>query len=170
MFMLAAQNVMPREHLGSGTSAVTYLRSVGQVLGAAILGTVLVNIATSQLPGYLPAAAQRLPATLLAQAADPQVLADGQKQRQIVQVVTRVLVEQNGAGPGQGQDLTHLTAQATALCAQIFEAARHALADGLHLGFLVLLGMSVVVVLLTLLLKDVPLRGRVERPAGQTAR
>ncbi|WP_052889315.1 hypothetical protein [Thermogemmatispora carboxidivorans] len=146
------------------------LRSVGQVPGAVILGTVLVNISTSHFPGYLPPEAQRLPAALLTQAADPQVLADAQKQRQIVQVVTRVLVEQNRAGSGQGQDLTHLTAQATALCAQIFGAARHALADGLHLGFLILLGMSLVVVLLTLLLKDVPLRGRAERPAGPTAR
>ena len=85
IFMLAAQNAIPRERLGVGTAAVTYLRTTGQTLGTTILGTLVVNGTISQ---------------------------------------------------------------------------RQTLAAGLHMVFLVLLGVSIAMLLLTLLLKDVPLRER----------
>jgi MFS family permease len=91
-FMLAVQNAIPRERLGVGTGAVAYLRTIGQTVGTAILGTVLSNAATKQFSADLSA------------------------------------------------------------------AARQALANGLHTGFLIVLGVCVAMLLLGLLLKDVPLR------------
>ncbi|WP_376796998.1 MDR family MFS transporter [Thermogemmatispora sp.] len=163
MFMLAAQNAVPRERLGTATGAVSYLRSIGQSLGTAVLGTLLTNVAANQLPSYLPAAAHQLPNPLLAQATDPQVLTDSHKQQQIIQAVKQALAAQLPPGGEHGQQLAKLAAQASALCTQIFSAERQALATGLHAGFLVLLGLSLIVMLLALLLKDTPLREREER-------
>jgi MFS family permease len=94
-FMLAVQNAIPRERLGVGTGAVAYLRTIGQTVGTAILGTVVISASTKQL------------------------------------------------------STTTLSV-----------AARRTFAAGLHMGFLIVLGVCIVMLLLALLLKDVPLRDR----------
>jgi MFS family permease len=40
---LAVQNAVERRHLGTGTSSVTFFRSIGASLGAAIFGSILGN-------------------------------------------------------------------------------------------------------------------------------
>lgn len=46
---LAVQNAIPRSRLGAGTGAVTYLRTLGSTLGAAIVGAIVTNASE----GYL---------------------------------------------------------------------------------------------------------------------
>jgi MFS family permease len=158
IFTLVVQNTVPAGRLGVGTGAINYLRTTGQTIGTAIMGAVAVDVSSKRLASYLPTAARKLPSLVLAQAANQQVLADPGKQHQIVQSVVQQAVAQVPAGPAHAQQAVKLSAQISHLFAQIFAAGRLALADGLHTDFLVLVGVSVAMLLLTLILKDVPLR------------
>ena len=158
IFTLAVQNAVPAGRLGVGTGAINYLRVTGQTVGTAILAALVVNGSSSKLASYLPAAARRLPSSVLAQATNQQVLVDPGKQHQIVQAAVQQAAAQVPAGPAHAQQVAQLSAQISYLFAQIFAAGRLALADGLHMAFLVLVGVSVAMFLLALFLKDVPLR------------
>lgn len=46
---LAVQNAIPRNRLGAGTGAVTYLRTLGSTLGTAIVGAVVTNASETYL-------------------------------------------------------------------------------------------------------------------------
>ncbi len=59
---LAVQNSVDRKHLGTATSSVTFFRSIGSSLGAAIFGAVLANRLVHHL-------AEQLPPTIAARAA-----------------------------------------------------------------------------------------------------
>lgn len=51
---LAVQNAVERKHLGTATSSVTFFRSIGSSLGAAIFGAILANRLTHHLMQGLP--------------------------------------------------------------------------------------------------------------------
>ena len=51
---LAVQNAVDRKHLGTATSTVTFFRSIGSSLGAAIFGAILINRLTFHLNRTLP--------------------------------------------------------------------------------------------------------------------
>jgi len=114
-------------------------------------------------------AAHTLPSSILAQATNQQVLADPSKQQQIVRAATRALTAQVPAGPAHAQQVAQLSTQVSHLFAQIFAAEQQALADGLHTGFLVVVGVCIAMLLLALLLKDVPLRERTPATEGSGA-
>jgi EmrB/QacA subfamily drug resistance transporter len=158
IFTLAMQNAVPAGRLGVGTGAINYLRVVGQTLGTAILGTLVLNVSASQLPSFLPPAARTLPASLLSQATNQQVLVDPGKQHQVVQAAVQQAVAHIPSGPAHAQQVTQLSAQISHLFAQIFAAGRLSLATGLHTAFLALLAISIAMFILTLFLKDMPLR------------
>ncbi|HEX9037317.1 MAG TPA: MDR family MFS transporter [Ktedonobacterales bacterium] len=50
---LAVQNAIPINRLGAGTGAVTYLRTLGSALGAAIVGAIVTNASDTDLNGRL---------------------------------------------------------------------------------------------------------------------
>jgi len=54
---LAVQNAVERKDLGSATSVVTFSRSIGSSLGAAIFGTILLNRLTYHINQTIPGAA-----------------------------------------------------------------------------------------------------------------
>jgi len=54
---LAVQNAVERKNLGTATSSVTFFRSIGSSLGAAIFGAILINRLTHHLSQTLPGAA-----------------------------------------------------------------------------------------------------------------
>ncbi|HEY7020521.1 MAG TPA: MDR family MFS transporter [Ktedonobacterales bacterium] len=68
---LAVQNAIPRARLGVGTGAVTYLRSMGQLLGVALVGAIANNAFTNQLNTTLPEGIRQLPASAQDAATDP---------------------------------------------------------------------------------------------------
>ncbi len=51
---LAVQNAVKREEMGTATSAVTFFRSIGSSLGAAIFGAILINRLNYHLASALP--------------------------------------------------------------------------------------------------------------------
>ena len=71
---LVGQNAHPRHIIGVSTSTINYLRSLGQTLGLAIVGTVVTHVVTSEVAANLPAQAKALPAQALKYATDPQIL------------------------------------------------------------------------------------------------
>jgi hypothetical protein len=54
---LAVQNGVDRKDLGTATSSVTFFRSIGSSLGAAMFGAILINRLTVHLGNALPGAA-----------------------------------------------------------------------------------------------------------------
>jgi EmrB/QacA subfamily drug resistance transporter len=51
--VLAVQNSVPFEDMGSGTATVTFFRTLGGAIGAAVLGAVLLMVERRALPHYL---------------------------------------------------------------------------------------------------------------------
>src|SRR5258708_18587335 len=129
IFTLAVQNAVPAGRLGVGTGAINYLRVTGQTVGTAVLATLVVNGSSSKLASYLPAAARRLPSSVLAQAANQQVLVDPGKQHLVVQAAVQQAAAQVPAGPAHAQQVAQFSAQISHLFAQIFAAARVAPPD-----------------------------------------
>ncbi len=179
---LAVQNAIPRTRLGVGTSAVTYLRTMGQTLGTAIIGSIVTNTIASELPNRLPAQARQLPPAVLNAATNQQVLTNATIKSQLVHDVTQGAVHQAVAkataavppGPAHDQTVATITAQVTqsvtnqvhALLNAIFEASRQALAIGIQHAFIGGLIVCVAVIITTFFLKDVPLsRSFVTTPA-----
>jgi hypothetical protein len=60
--------------------------------------------------------------------------------------------------------VAQVTAQVTTLMNQIFEATRQSLAVGIQQAFWVAFGIAIAIALITLFLKDVPLRGSIPTP------
>jgi EmrB/QacA subfamily drug resistance transporter len=130
----AVQNAIPQQQLGAGTGAVSYLRSLGSTLGVAIIGTVVSNTFASELAGRLPKAAKQLPQALLDAATNQQVLVNADYRQAIARHLPPTLFN------------------------QIVEATRQTLAVGIENAFWVALGICAVALVISLFLKDVPLR------------
>jgi hypothetical protein len=150
-FNLAAQNAVGLSQIGVSTSLVQFLRSIGGTIGAAVLGTMLTNGFSSALQHALPSSiGGMLPPDRLAQLSNPQAILNPQ------------------AAEAVRQSFLQLGPQGAAAYDALVGAIRIALASSLHTVFLtgaVLMGLGVVV---TLFLKDTPLRrtfGYDERPA-----
>ncbi len=122
---LAVQNALPRTRLGVGTGAVTYLRTLGQTLGLAVVGAVEASSFSDALSGRLPAGLQQLPpdtqAQLTNQALLQRLLGDPAQQSQLIaqatarvdtQVVPQIVQQQ--APALIAQRLPAAIAQATA--------------------------------------------------------
>jgi EmrB/QacA subfamily drug resistance transporter len=178
---LAVQNAIPRNRLGTGTGAVTYLRAMGQTLGVAIIGTIVANQMATELTKRLPAAARQLPQAALSAATNQQVLINSQYRGQLTQQAIHNAVAQAvpqavaqavakiPPGPEHAARVAAVTAQVTAQVTQqvtqqvtallnaIFEATRQALAVGIASSFWFALAISGLVIVTTLFLKDVPL-------------
>ncbi len=166
---LAVQNAILRERLGVGTGAVSYLRSTGATIGTAVLGTVVANVAASELPSQLPAAASKLPSSVLALATNQQVLVNSDAQHMLIRQAVQQTAARLPPGPAHAQQIAALTNQVTHMFQQIFMAGRLSLGDGIHTAFLLATGVCLATVIITLFLKDVPLRKREEGVPEQQA-
>lgn len=168
---LAVQNAIPRTRLGVGTGAVTYLRSLGSTLGLAVIGAVESNTGAQELHHLLPTNASRLPARLLDFNQLAQLLTSADVRAQVIaQVAQRAAQQLAPQGPTHAAAAQQIVAQVTALLDNVFAAARESLAIGIQHAFYVGLGISVAIVIATLFLKDVPLRGRAEPASPEQSR
>jgi EmrB/QacA subfamily drug resistance transporter len=163
---LAVQNAIPRNQLGVGTSAVTYLRSLGATLGTAVLGTVINNTMSSQIASNLPAGATQLPAKLISAATNEGVLVNVGQRQAVLQGAINAATAQVPPGPSHDVIAAGITQQVTGLMGQIFSVARDALASGIQNAFYISVGVAVALVVVTFFLKDVPLAKRVVAPAA----
>ncbi len=143
---LATQNALPRNQLGAGTGAVTFLRSMGSTLATAILGTIVTTTYKQYIIDHLPGAAKQLPASLLQAATDQQVLTNAAYRNALIQ---------KGAS---------LEAQGGALLNQIITVVRDGLYTGIHEAFLISFFLCLVIIGMTFFLKDTPLDPQKARP------
>ncbi|MBV9172980.1 MAG: MFS transporter [Chloroflexi bacterium] len=141
VFTLAAQNSVRMNQLGVVTSLTQFARSIGSTIGVAAFGSLLTNrFAPSFLAALPPSVAAAVPADILAQFQNPQIL-----------------LNPNAAGALEAA-LVNSGPQGAQLYADLFGAIRLALVSSLQDVFLlgaVLAGLGVVTVLF---LKELPLR------------
>ena len=148
LYSVIVQNALPTK-IGQATAALTFFRSIGQTIGLASLGSVM-------LAAYAPAFAQALsaqvkqiiPASFLATFNNPEVLLSPTAQQQLHAQASRF-------GP---QGATVLNA--------LLDAVRVGLAQGIHNVFLLSLGVMILSFVLLLFLKEIPLRGKNESPTS----
>jgi EmrB/QacA subfamily drug resistance transporter len=151
---LAVQNAIPRARLGVGTGAVTYLRSMGQLLGVALVGAIANNAFTNQLNKTLPEGIKQLPASAQDAATDPNNLqrvignptaqhdaiqaaitqADKTFVPQAVQAAVAKATANVPPGPGHDETVATITKQVTE---QVTQAIHTQLTDALHQLFVV---------------------------------
>ncbi|MCS6800886.1 MAG: MDR family MFS transporter [Chloroflexota bacterium] len=141
---VAIQNALPMSRMGAGTGMVTLIRSIGQTMGAAVVGTVVVTVYLSTLGRAIPPAAAALPADVLGALTDPQ----------------HFLVR--GAAPAAPPaDLD------PALARQVVDAVGIALISGLDAAFVTMFLVGLLASLIVFFLPDAQLRRG--RPAATTA-
>lgn len=146
---VAIQNALPMSRMGAGTGMVTLIRSIGQTMGAAVVGTVVVGVYLATLGRTVPPAAAALPADVLDALTDPQHLLA------------------RGASP-----VTIPTTLDPSLARQIVDAVGVALATGLDAAFVTMLIVGLAASALVVFLPDAQLRrGKpaVARPAEPAA-
>jgi len=93
--ILAVQNAVPPEHLGTATSSMQFFRSIGATIGVAVLGAVLNAQLAARLAGSVPPEVlattgeelTRSPATIAALAPDLRLLV----QTALAESITTVL-------------------------------------------------------------------------------
>ncbi len=159
---VATQNVLPKNRLGVGTSAVTFLRSMGSTIATAVLGTIVNAVSSSEITLHLPVASHRFSDAFLKSATDKQVLTNATYRHAIVQQGVSITVKAADVPPGPQHDstITALTQQTTLLLRHLFEIVRQALDIGIHQAFVVAFCLCLVILVVTLFLKDTPtLRG-----------
>jgi EmrB/QacA subfamily drug resistance transporter len=178
---LAVQNALPRNRLGVGTGAVTYLRALGQTIGAAVIGTVVANQFASELAKRLPASAKTLPSQVVTADSNQQALLNPSYRAMLTQQAVHAAVAKAvppavaaavakvPPGPHHAAVVAAVTAQVTAQVTHqvttqvtnalnsIVQATRQSLAVGITSSFWVALIVCGVIFVLTLFLKDVPL-------------
>jgi EmrB/QacA subfamily drug resistance transporter len=151
---IAVQNAIPRSRLGVGTGAVTYLRSMGQLLGVALVGAIANNAFTNQLNKTLPETVKQLPASAQDAATDPNNLqrvignpaaqhdaiqaaiaqADKTFVPQAVQAAVAKATANVPPGPGHDETVATITTQVTQ---QVTQAIHTQLAETLNQLFVV---------------------------------
>ena len=182
---LAVQNALPRSRMGTGTGAITYLRSLGQTLGVAIVGTIVNNTIATELATRLPASAvKQLTPAGLKFATNTQVLINPAYRDTIVHTAQTYAVHSAvaqatanvPAGPFHDQTVATITQKVTAqvmqqthtLLFQVFDALRLSLAVAIQHSFVTVLIFCGGVILAALFLKDVPLSTNFREEASAT--
>jgi EmrB/QacA subfamily drug resistance transporter len=147
---IVGQNTHPRHLVGVTSSTVNYLRSLGQTLGLAIVGTVVAHTVDDQLSSQLPATAKtRLPEQVLKLATDTQALINPDYRQTVIQTAVQQA----------GQQAANATQD---LLGQVFETLRQALAVGVTHGFQTVIVFCAVIFVAALFMKDKPLARRAQ--------
>ena len=141
LFTIIVQNAFPFKNLGQVTASLVFFRSIGGTISAAILGSIMITRFQTAFMAHLPdTIKQVVPPERLALLRNPQVLLAPGATAQIQQSFVAF-------GP-QGQ----------ALFQQLMEVIRTSLSDAITSLFLVSMSAMVLAFLVTLFLKEIPLR------------
>ncbi|MFQ5795642.1 MAG: MDR family MFS transporter [Candidatus Bipolaricaulia bacterium] len=142
LFVIAVQNAVPYRVLGVATTSTQFVRSIGGTLGLAILGSVMANRFASTFTTELPATVRgALPPERLADlASNPQILVSPDAQAQLQAGFSQF-------GP-----------QGEAMFQQLITVMRQSLVFAVAEVFFIGLIVVAVAWLVTLFLKEVPLR------------
>ena len=147
-FTIAVQNATPPHLLGAATSATQFYRSVGGALGLAVLGSYMANRFAAGLRDSLPPAIREaLPADQLAQMENnPQSLVNPE-------ALEALRASFADRGPAGAEIVTQLIA-----------TLRETLASAISSVFVVVAVALSIAFVVTIFLREVPLRGRVPGP------
>ena len=138
LLILAVQNALPPNLLGTVTSANQFFRQIGGTIGVTLFGTLVTARVRQGLTEALPAELRALPQSLVDELADPNLLTNPQALERARETVASV------AGPG--------------LFGPFVESLRAALGSGLSLVFLAGLAVTAVGLLISLRLPQHELR------------
>lgn len=138
---IVVQNALPYRYLGIATSSVQFFRSIGQTIGVAIFG----SIVTTRLFAEIP---QRLTPDLTA-SLSPSALALVRNPRTWLDPILP---------PDLTRELAGITVNGQSLLVAVPQALRGAFASALQDVFLIGGGLSILVILAVLSLREVPLR------------
>ncbi len=143
-YTIAIQNSVSHRFMGVATSAAQFFRSVGGLLGLAVLGSVLTNRFSSNFMGSVSPEVERVLTTdrLNALARNPQELVNAEAQAGLRQVFA-------DAGP-----------QGVGLLEPLLETLRSSLSAAISDVFSISVVVIIIAIVATLFLKEVPLRGR----------
>ena len=164
---LVVQNGLPRRFLGAGTAAITYVWALGQMLGLALVGTVVNQTINTSL--LLPASARQVSSLTLKNATNPQMLVDPILRHAVLEIAT-FLAEKNARsladwtvppGPHHAQVVNQIVQQAgqqeQVILNQIETALKQALTVAIVNGFWVIFLFCCLALFAALFLKDQPL-------------
>ncbi len=155
LYTLVVQNVFPIQRVGVVTAAVQFFRSIGSTVGVAILGTVVNNQFQSQFPSQLRNGLNALPADVAKNIPVDKLLAG------FSHVSTQSLATGGGGADALKAQLLQSGTPPSAvdtLATLINTAMKNSLFSGIQEAFLIgtiLLGLGFV---LTIFLKEIPLR------------
>ncbi len=165
LYTLVVQNVFPIQRVGVVTAAVQFFRSIGSTVGVAILGTVVNNQFQSQLPAQLQNGVKALPPDVAKNIPVDKLLAG------FSHVSTQSLATGGGGADALKAQLLQAGTPPSAVDTManlINTALKNSLFAGIQEAFLIgtiLLGLGFV---LTIFLKEIPLR-KSNRPAPGAA-
>jgi hypothetical protein len=186
MMNLVGQNAHPPRIIGVSTSTINYLRSLGQTLGLAIVGTVVTHTIDTELSSHLPGAAKQLPPQALQYATNIQSLVNPTYRDTVVSTgkryaaaaVQKQAIANAHVPPGPqhdqivatiGQQAANHAAQSTqTLLDQVFEALRQVFALGVTRGFVAVWVFCGIAFVAVLFLKDIPLARRAQEKPTRT--
>jgi EmrB/QacA subfamily drug resistance transporter len=141
VFNLAVQNAVKARMVGSATSMVQFVRSIGGTLGIAVLGSILSNDFSTAFRRALPAGVNsEISPSVLESLAEAQLNLTSAGSRQLETMLAR---------SGLNTD---------AVTSAISQAARTALSASLHDVFEIAAALLLCATVLTLFLRDIPLR------------
>ncbi len=141
VFTVAAQNAVPYRLLGVATSSLQFFRTIGGSIGVAILGSVLATRLAAEAPDALSANVRaNTPPELLARVTDPQLL------------LSPVGLGQARAG------FEALGPQGLQLFGEAMLGLRVALAESVAAVFAAAVVFSLIALVATFLLREIPLR------------
>jgi MFS family permease len=153
LFTIVVQNAFPFSELGQVTASLTFFRSIGGTIGAAILGSIMINQFQSMLAANMPAALrQAIPADKLAAFQNPQVLMSPA-------AMTKLQESFAAFGP-QGQTLFE----------QLMQTIRVSLGSAITELYWVGVGAMVTALVVTIFLKEIPLRKSHRHTTEETAK
>jgi EmrB/QacA subfamily drug resistance transporter len=143
---LAVQNTVPYSVLGTATSMISWLRTVGGLFGLAIAGSILNNRFYSEFIGNLPSAVKAVvsPEKLTSIVDNPQALVNIEAQAQLQSLF-------EGLGT-----------QGPVLLEQLLSTLRNALNSALTESFVTAFGFTVLALIVNLFLKGIPSHKRIK--------
>ena len=142
VFNVVAQNAVKAQYISSSVSALQFIRQMGGTLGLAVLGSVVNQQLKVKTAADVPASAlARIPPQFRGQITNPQAL--------FSDTIDKALAA-----------IPNPTARATLLQAltTVRQGVRLALADSIHIAFVIGLAVLLLALLLTFFIKEIPLR------------
>ena len=149
LFVLAVQNALPANKLGTVTSANMFFRQIGGTIGVAVFGAMVAASTTSFVEGSLPPEFNDLPPAVVAEFASPNLLTSPE-QLELARTQVEAVAE-------------------PAVFAQFVEGLRSALSSGLGWVFLIGAALSLLAFVVSFRLPTLELRNTLHADDGATS-